>query len=505
MTDAAVDRSQPPKPTVSNSSQTTITDLSEDALAHCAFYLRLQDVSNLAVTCKSLKRVAYSDSIWHCLFREHWPKEVPQSSSQTSRGLREAYLSRHAAVQQFKFVDPLTADFHTVARPFDHIVLDNNHIFFSQGSSIRMLNIDGFLGGMNSVAALSDHNARITCMRLFPLTETSLVRSETRRKENVLATSSCDRSIRLWWKGSCQRCLRGHNGPVLTLSDKLLGDDSAKVLASGGEDGTIRLWSLSSTGKRGQHASKATLYGHEKPIKLMSVAGHRVSLLVTVANDSKVRVWDTSVSSGARSSCCVGTATVPATPLDMCCYESLLYVAAGFSVVTIDLRTMQKVNTAAIGESKLCSFTVLPSKYLICTGGDGRAMLWDTRRSQEKQKPRPLADLDGHTGPVTQLHADPYKIVTGGPEDPHVNVWESDTGSQTNSLMCWPFEDAGTSSCCSAMAVKGAQIITTSYNEDFGVVRFRDFSNASCPVPKHEGEHSSKFWDHPQSYDTDRS
>lgn len=77
-------------------------------------------------------------------------------------------------------------------------------------------------------------------------------------------------------QGSCQRCFKGHSGPVSALSDKLLGDGVGKVLASGGEDGTVRLWSLSSSGKRGQHSPKATLYGHGKPIKLMSVAGYEL-------------------------------------------------------------------------------------------------------------------------------------------------------------------------------------------------------------------------------------
>lgn len=139
-----------------------ITDLNEDSLSHCASYLSLQDISNLAMTCKFLKRVSYSDSIWQRCFRycfcsspllflvllfsfqykdrnrivlnlysERWPNEVARISS-TSSGVRDAYLARHASMHQFKFVDPLSADLYTNAKPFDHIVLDKNDVIFSQ-------------------------------------------------------------------------------------------------------------------------------------------------------------------------------------------------------------------------------------------------------------------------------------------------------------------------------------------------------------------------------------
>ena len=72
--------------------------------------------------------------------------------------------------------------------------------------------------------------------------------------------------------------MKGHNGPVLSLSNKLLGEDDSKVLASGGEDGTVRLWSLSTNGKRVKSALKATLYGHEKPVNFLSVSGYEFAL-----------------------------------------------------------------------------------------------------------------------------------------------------------------------------------------------------------------------------------
>ncbi|GMP28968.1 hypothetical protein CsSME_00004284 [Camellia sinensis var. sinensis] len=216
---------------------------------------------------KKLKYPSINIKLWNCL--EQWPEQISSSFSQTS-SMREAYLARHTALHKFKFSDPLVADFYTEPKPYNHLFLNTNEIIFSQcnlerhSSLVHMMRIDSFLSGKDFLVTLSDHHARITCVRT---------------KQNV-----CN-SITL--PGNCQRCFRGHNGPVSTLSDKLLGDGSGKIFASGGVDATVRLWSLSSSGKRGQHALKATLYGHEKPVVLMSVAGHKTSLLVSISKNSK--------------------------------------------------------------------------------------------------------------------------------------------------------------------------------------------------------------------------
>lgn len=79
--------------------------------------------------------------------------------------MREAYLSRHAAVQKFSFIEPLVADFLTDARPFNHVLLGKDDIIFSQGSLVHLLKIDDFVNGKECLVSLRDHNARITSMR----------------------------------------------------------------------------------------------------------------------------------------------------------------------------------------------------------------------------------------------------------------------------------------------------------------------------------------------------
>lgn len=481
-------------PTTRNSS-TTITDLNMDALIHCASHLNLQDLSNMAISSKYLQRAAYSDPIWQSLFRQRWSPLVHTGFPHTSTA-REAYLARRTDLLQFKFIDPVVVDFPTEAKPHENLHLDKDNIIFSQGSSVHVLSIDNFLYGRDSYVTLRDHTARITSLRLIPLEETCLNSSKMLKNDKLLVTSSFDHSIRLWWKGHCQRSFRGHNGSVSTLADKLLGDRPSKILASGGLDGTVRLWTLDSSGKRGQHALKATLYGHEKPVVLMSVAGHKTSLLVSISRNSKVMVWDTATSSAVRSSCCVGKSTVPGAPKAMKCHESLIYIAAGSSVVAIDIRTMRQV--FKVNHQELHSFQMLPEKSLICTGLAQRAMLWDVRRGCDIQKGEAVAELDGHVGNVNLLHMDPYKIVSGGLEDFQVHVWETGSGGRANSFICCPLSDSRPGFGCSAMAVDGSRIVTACNDGDHSALCFRDFNNATVPISSDSCILHSKFWG-PQS------
>ncbi|XP_073065116.1 uncharacterized protein [Primulina eburnea] len=425
---------------------------------------------------------------------EEWPYIISPHTLLLS-SVREAYISRHNSLRQFKFHDPLVTDVPVNGKRPQYILFDKDDIIFSQGPQIRIF------GAKKILVTRGNHNARITCMRLFPVNQTSLYQNESESGDNILITSSSDHFIRLWWKGRC-RCFKGHTGPVSTLSDKFLGNDTGKIFASGGEDCTVRLWSINSTGKRGQHALMATLYGHEKDVSLMSVAGYKTSLLVSLSKkNGKVRVWDTTTASSSRATCCVGMTSVPDAPVGLKCHESLLYIASSSSVIAIDLRTMRRVLTI-VQQADIHSFEAIPSKSILCTGGTGRGILWDTRRVSDTPKFEPVVELDGHVGPVKHLHMDAYKVVTGGPDDPNVNIWDIGIGTQTNSLSCSLLDDLSRSIGCLAMAVDGCRIVTASGNDELSILRYWDFSSATRRVSSNLREESSvgsKFWN-PQSF-----
>ncbi|RCV25010.1 hypothetical protein SETIT_5G132500v2 [Setaria italica] len=462
----------------------TLADLDGDVLAHCAGYLGHRDVASLARACRPLRAAAYSDAVWYRLFRDQWPFEKIRGAV----GLRELYIRRHTEVHQMKFDDPLSAIFYLnpAETSPSHLMLDKNSVWLSQGSVAKKLSFDWPVSEV--VETHRNHSARITCMRSFSLIDTPLFRSDTQKNEKALVTSSTDRTIRLCWKGH-SRCYKGHSAPVTALVDKLLVDGESKVLASGGEDCTIRLWSMSTRAKN--HPLIATFHGHEKALSFLSVARHKSSLLVSCSKDSKVKVWDT-VAASSGSSSCVGSTHINSSgpPIALKCHESLCYMVAGSEVTAIDLRTMKKASVLALHNHGILSCEMLPSEWLICTGTKDKALLWDIRKGQEL--PNAVAELHSD-GPVTLLHLDPYKVVTGVPSDCEVHVWETRTGELLNTLSCGEPADLGGRSRLSAMAVDGCRIAMAGSSPEASVFHYRDFVKSSAPVSL-PGKEVSRFW-----------
>ncbi len=100
--------------------------------------------------------------------------------------------------------------------------------------------------------------------------------------EQVLATGSADKTVRLWERGKEKEKFRGgHAAEVLAVA---LTPDG-KTLASADKDGLVKLWDAA-TGKE-----RAALKGHKGPVRMLAVdpAG---KVLASAGDDGTVRLWD---------------------------------------------------------------------------------------------------------------------------------------------------------------------------------------------------------------------
>lgn len=62
--------------------------------------------------------------------RKEWPHIVPSWHKESS--IREAYLSRHTALNQFKYADPQLFESYLVGKPPHHLLFSRNSIILSQ-------------------------------------------------------------------------------------------------------------------------------------------------------------------------------------------------------------------------------------------------------------------------------------------------------------------------------------------------------------------------------------
>jgi WD40 repeat protein len=106
----------------------------------------------------------------------------------------------------------------------------------------------------------------------------------------TLATSSADRTIRVWdaADGKCLTTLRGHSGPVLALAVSPDG----KWLCSGSADQTIRVWN---TATRQLARSLDNHLGAVHSLAYRPPAENPHHYLASASTDGTVRVWQPAI------------------------------------------------------------------------------------------------------------------------------------------------------------------------------------------------------------------
>lgn len=216
----------------------------------------------------------------------------------------------------------------------------------------------------------------------------------------LLASGGDDRTVRLWNPETGQQIGRPLAGHTDTVRSVAFSPDGA-IVASGGDDATIRLWDAATGRPRAVlgpgNAKDPARPGHTAPV--LSIAFTRDGKLVSGSEDETVRLWD--VSTGRQLNK-LGPGDGKGTP----------------------------GHTASVW-----SVAVSPNgKVIASSGSDKTIQLWDAATGEHLKTlgPGDGKDKPGHTASVLSLafNRDGTLLASGGGrDDPTVRVWNLATGT----------------------------------------------------------------------------
>ncbi len=148
----------------------------------------------------------------------------------------------------------------------------------SEDGTVKIWNVDAG----ECLRTLTGHVGKVWSVAFCPNSSSSLIK---RGEGGILASSGEDKTIKIWevQKGQCLKTLTGHKNWVRSVA---FSSDGRQIV-SGGDDNTVKIWDFR-TGK-----CRITLSGHDNWVRSVAFSsdGQRI---ISGGDDNTVRIWDAS-------------------------------------------------------------------------------------------------------------------------------------------------------------------------------------------------------------------